>query len=321
MQLAHGSHVGAKYGKLARVDEAQVDSDIRAGGRAAGHDYSSRLERLHTLLPGGGADVLDHDVHAFFVGNLVHFIGDFLLVVIDAVVSAQCAALLQLVFISSRSNHAGVKQLGNLDGGDAHAGTCTQHQYVLPQANAGATHQHVPGGEEDEGHAGRLVEIEAVRDRNNIDRRHGHELTITAVHPVAEHSELPALVLESRHTFRAMIAKMHGRKKHSLPRFEAGDVLAGFNDLARNVTAQDVRQVHARQSFAHPEIKMVHGAGFDADEHLVLGRFRVGDIFIAENFRPAEFVNADGFHEVAPSATSAIVRETHQTNTIFPCNS
>ena len=42
------------------------------------------------------ADVLDHDVDAFFVGDLADFFGNLLLVVIDAVIGAERAALFQL---------------------------------------------------------------------------------------------------------------------------------------------------------------------------------------------------------------------------------
>jgi hypothetical protein len=42
---------------------------------------------------------------------------------------------------------------------------------------------------------------------------------------------------------------------------------------------------------------MVQGASFDADQDLVFARLRVGNVFVAKNFRASEFVNANGFHE------------------------
>src|ERR1700674_457004 len=58
-----------------------------------------------------------------------------------------------------------------------------------------------------------------------------------------------------------------------------------------------MRQVHARQSLAYPNVEMVHRASSDPDQNLVLARLRVGDVFVAENFRTSKFVDANGFHE------------------------
>jgi hypothetical protein len=41
---------------------------------------------------------------------------------------------------------------------------------------------------------------------------------------------------------------------------------------------------------------MVHGAGFHPDENLVFPELRIGNIFVAENFRAAKFMEANGFH-------------------------
>ena len=48
---------------------------------------------------------------------------------------------------------------------------------------------------------------------------------------------------------------------------------------------------------------MIHGTGPDADQHLVFSRLRVGYIFVSENLRPAEFVNANGFHGCSVQGT------------------
>ena len=58
-----------------------------------------------------------------------------------------------------------------------------------------------------------------------------------------------------------------------------------------------MRQLYPWQSLAHPKVEVIHGTGFDADEYLVLARLRVGNIFVAQDFRTTKFVNADGFHE------------------------
>ena len=135
----------------------------------------------------------------------------------------------------------------------------------------------------------------AVGNGNHIDCGDGNQFAIAAVDAIAQHGKLAALILQSGDALRTVIAEMHGREQHTLPRFEASDVLADFDDLARNIAAQNVRQLHAGQSLAHPDIEMVHSASFDPDQNLVLARLRIGDIFVAENFRTTEFVHANGF--------------------------
>ena len=128
---------------------------------------------------------------------------------------------------------------------------------------------------------------------------------------IAQHRELRALVLQSRDALCAVIAEVHGREQHALAGLEAGDVLADLDDLAGNVAAQDVRQLHPGQPLAHPQIQVVQGAGFHPDQHLVFAQLRVGNVFVAQNFRTAEFVNADGFHDEL--SRSEVCKRNHQT--------
>ncbi len=93
-----------------------------------------------------------------------------------------------------------------------------------------------------------------------------------------------------------MSAEMHGRKQHALPGLESADVLAHLDDLARDVAAENVRQLHSRQPLAHPDIEMIQRTRAHAHQHLILARLRIGHIFVSQNFRPAELMNADGFH-------------------------
>jgi hypothetical protein len=93
-----------------------------------------------------------------------------------------------------------------------------------------------------------------------------------------------------------MIAEVHGRKQDALTSLKSGDVLADFDNLSSNIAAENVRKFDSRQSFAHPDIKMIHRAGFDTNQHLIFAEPWVGDIFVAKNFGPAEFVNANGSH-------------------------
>ena len=156
----------------------------------------------------------------------------------------------------------------------------------------------MPGGEKHQRNAGGLVEVERIRNRDDIDRRNRDQLAVAAVDGIAKHGEFRALVLQSGDALRAVIAEVHGREQHALADFESGHVLADFDDFTGDVAAENVRQLHAGQAFAHPDIEMVHGAGFHADQDLIFARLRIGNVFVAEHFGSAEFVNADGFHGV-----------------------
>jgi hypothetical protein len=93
-----------------------------------------------------------------------------------------------------------------------------------------------------------------------------------------------------------VIAEVHGREQDPLPRSEASDVLAHFGDLARDVSSQNVWQGHPRQTLADPKIDVVESAGFDANQNLVLPWLGIGNVFVAQDFRTTEFMDADGFH-------------------------
>ena len=80
------------------------------------------------------------------------------------------------------------------------------------------------------------------------------------------------------------------------PVLKSGDVLADFDDFTRDVAAEDVRQFHAGQSLAHPDIEMVERAGPHPDQDLIFARLRIGDVFVLQNFGATELMEADGFH-------------------------
>ena len=74
------------------------------------------------------------------------------------------------------------------------------------------------------------------------------------------------------------------------------DVLADFDDFSGDVAAKDVRQLHAGQSFANPEIEMIQCAGPNANQNLIFARLRIGYVFIGQDFGTAKLMNADCFH-------------------------
>ena len=96
-----------------------------------------------------------------------------------------------------------------------------------------------------------------------------------------------------------MIAEMHRREQHALGGLEPGGVFPDFDDLSGNVAAQNVRQANPGQPLAHPEVEVVHGASSHANKHLIFAGSGIGDIFIAQNFGTAKFVDADGFHRTS----------------------
>jgi hypothetical protein len=75
-----------------------------------------------------------------------------------------------------------------------------------------------------------------------------------------------------------------------------GYVLADLSNLASYIAAEDVRQLHPGKPFPDPDIEVIHGACFYADQDLIFAGLRIRNIFVAEHFGPAKFMNADGFH-------------------------
>src|SRR5215469_3948795 len=185
VQLAHGTHIGAENRELSRIDEAQLDSDVRAGRRAASHERSGRLERFQAFFPGRGADVFDNNVHAFLVCDLLNFSGNCLLVMIDSVIRTEGAGFLQFLFVSGGGDYAGLKELRNLNGGDAHTRTGPKHENGLPDTNASPADQHVPGSQKNQGNAGGFVEIQVRGKWNYVHSGNGNQFAVAAINAIA----------------------------------------------------------------------------------------------------------------------------------------
>ena len=184
----------------------------------------------------------------------------------------------------------------------AHPRTCPQHQHSLPRTNAGSSHEHVPRGQKNQRHAGRLIEIERVGNRNHIRRGNRDQLTVSSIHAIAQHGKCAALILQSRNTLLALSAIMHGRQQHALARFESADVLAYLDHFAGDVAAENVWQLHSRKTLAHPDVEMIQRTGAHSNQHLIIADLWIGHIFVSQNFRPAELMNADSLHNVLPGA-------------------
>ncbi len=103
--------------------------------------------------------MLDHDVYAFFVGNLSDFFRNFLFVVIDAVIGAERPRLFQFLLIAGGRDHAAMKHFRDLNRSDANARTCAQNKHSLSGTGARQSHEHVPRSHEHKRNASRLLEI------------------------------------------------------------------------------------------------------------------------------------------------------------------
>ena len=68
---------------------------------------------------------------------------------------------------------------------------------VWPGRMPGPTNQHVPRSEKHQRHAGRLVEVERLRNRNHIGGGDRDQFAVAAVDGIAEHGKFPALIVES----------------------------------------------------------------------------------------------------------------------------
>src|SRR5215831_9882388 len=62
-EFGFSTHVGSKDRELAAEEEAEIDLGIIAGSGAAGDEASATSKAGNTIVPGGGADVLEDDVH------------------------------------------------------------------------------------------------------------------------------------------------------------------------------------------------------------------------------------------------------------------
>ena len=78
---------------------------------------------------------------------------------VDSVIGTEGVGFFELLFISGCRDHARVKQLRNLDGGDADAGTGSEHKNCLARANICATDEHVPRSQKHQRHTRSLIKI------------------------------------------------------------------------------------------------------------------------------------------------------------------
>jgi len=172
----------------------------------------------------------------------------------------------------------------------------------LSDAQEGAAYKHVPRSKEHERHAGGVHEVERVGDGDHVDLGYSNQLTVAAVDGIAQHGELRAEIVMAAHAPLAVIAEDHRGEQNAGARLDAGDVLARLDHLACHVAAENMRQLHPGQSFAYPQIKMVQRAGANSNQHVVLAQDGIRHLFVLQDLRPTELMNADCFHAIASSS-------------------
>ncbi len=96
VQLGAAAHVRTEQRQLAREEITQIELRGKTGGGAAGHETAAGRKAQDALLPSGGADVLEDDVHAALVRQAPDFFRNLLLRVIDDLIGAELACLVQL---------------------------------------------------------------------------------------------------------------------------------------------------------------------------------------------------------------------------------
>ena len=205
-----------------------------------------------------------------------------------------------LEVVAGGGNHGGVEELGNLDSSNADAGACRQNQDRIARLDGTAAHQHVPCRRENQGNAGRLLEgkLHTFRNRNYADAGDGDVFAIAAVIGITQDAEVGAKVLASGDAFDAVSAEGHGSQEHTLSYRQVGNVLAQFGDFSGDVTAVDMRQLDAGEPFADEQIEVVERACLHSNQNLVFAKLGLSDILVLQDLRPAELVEACGFHFV-----------------------
>src|SRR5262249_40859559 len=96
VHIALAAHRGADEADLTEEDVAEIDGRVEAGGRAAGHDAAAAGAGEDDLGEDGLADVLEDDVGAALVGELLDAFDQVLAGGVDGLVGAEGAHLLQL---------------------------------------------------------------------------------------------------------------------------------------------------------------------------------------------------------------------------------
>src|SRR5690242_19342608 len=126
----------------------EIDAGLVTAQRAARDESSPAGETPHAALPRRLPDVLDDDVNAAALRQLLDDGDDIVFVVIDGGFGAQVLDALELLFAAGRREHAGTRPSRELNGRLSDAAATREHEHGLVIAKTRAREQHVPRRQE-----------------------------------------------------------------------------------------------------------------------------------------------------------------------------
>jgi hypothetical protein len=264
-----GAEEDAAEGAVAAHQAADVDDHRLTAGLADHRDAAAIGERLDRALQGRAADAVDDEVHALLVGDLHHRLRHRVLGVVDAVVEAVGLQLLQPRVAGGGGEYRRARPLGQLDGGQAHAGGARLDQHRLAGLEAAELEQAVvrrsEGHRDDRG----VARVEAVRDRPAIAGRHRPQFGVAA-EAVAGGDLLADL--------------------------QMGDLGADLDDFAGRLVADDVRHAHQRPAPAVQRVAALDGDGQHPDDDALGVADGIGDVLVLQDVGGSVLVVDGGFH-------------------------
>lgn len=307
-QLQHGAefvlrtHIRAHDRELAGEEKAEIEFGIITGGAAAGDKTAADGEALDAFIPGGGANMLDDDIHSVLVGQAVNLFGDGHDTVMNDFVGADGFGFFELFVGARRGDDARTEELRDLNGRAPDAAASGEHEDGFAGAKLSAIGEHVPRGEKDQRHRSGMNPIETFGIGHAVHFGTAHEFRATTVNHKSQVGEIAAEIVLSSETSRATATGDAGSEHHLLADVDVANVVANLDDFTGYVAARDVRKRNGivRKAVANPQIEVIEGTGAHADENFVrmdLGFVHIG---VVQHAGIAVLVKDDGFHETPP---------------------
>jgi hypothetical protein len=292
------AHVRAHDGELPCEQEAQIDSGVVAGGRAAGDQAAAVGEAFDAVVPSGSADVLDDNIDAAVVGEASNFLDDGHDAVVDDFVGADFFCFGKFVVITRRGDDVGSEEFGDLDGGAADSAARRENQDCLTGLELRPMNEHVPGGLENKRHRRGMSPIEVFGIGEAVDLRTANEFGVAPVDHVAKVGEIAAKIIVTGEAGGTLAAGDPRSKDDLLSDVDGVNRGSDFGDFSGDVAAGDMRERNgnSRKTAANPEVEMVQGAGVDADESIGWSEVGLVDIRVMEDAGIAVVMEKDGFH-------------------------
>ncbi len=242
------------------------------------------------------------DVHAAIVGEAAHFFGDGHYAVVDDLVGTELFGFGDFFVIARGGDHSAAKEFGDLDGGAANTAAGCKDEDLFPGLKLGAIYEHVPGGLENQGNGGRVGPIEILGIGHAIDFGAADVFGAASINHAAKIGEIAAEIVVASEASGTFATSDAGGEDHFLADVDGGDVGSNLGDFASDVAAGNVgqRNLEAGEATAHPEVKMIEGAGPDTDQDFVAAERGFGNVGKTKNGWVTMFLEDDGFHERPP---------------------